>query len=275
MMKSINGWAFAPDRPLAQVFAMAREAGFEGVEVTIAEGGELTPQTPLAQCQNIVAQATDAGVTLTGLASGFGWSAPMTCADETLREQGIELNRGALRVAKHLGIDAILVVPGGVGADFIPGFVGAPYDVAYQNALSALKELAPLAQQLDVTVAVENVWNKFLLSPLEMRDFLDAVGSSRVKSYFDVGNVVTTGYPEQWIRILGERIARVHFKDFQRDVATLDGFCDLLQGDADYAAVMRELRAIGYNGPVTAEFFNCENDLAKIAAAMERIISEG
>ena len=272
MMKSINGWAFAPDRPLWEAFAMARGAGFEGFELTLSEVGELTPHTSPDECARIVEQAADAGVTLTGLASGFGWSAPMTCADEALRERGIELNRGTLRVAKQLDIDAVLVVPGGVGADFIPGFVGAPYDVAYENALSALKELAPLAQELEVTIAVENVWNKFLLSPLEMRDFLDAVGSSRVRSYFDVGNVILTGYPEQWIRILGERIARVHFKDFRRDVATLDGFCDLLEGDADYAAVMRELRAIGYNGPVTAEFFDAEGDLPKIAAAMDRIL---
>ena len=135
------------------------------------------------------------------------------------------------------------------------------------------KSLAPFAEELGVTLGVENVWNKFLLSPLEMRDFLDKIGSPRVKSYFDVGNVVATGYPEQWIRILGERIARVHFKDFQRDVATLDGFCDLLEGDADYAAVMRELRAVGYDGPVAAEFFDVEDDLPKIAAAMDRILA--
>ena len=273
MIKSINQWAFSPDRALSEVFVMARDAGFDAVEVTIDEKGALTPDSSADECAQVVQAATDAGITLSGLASGFGWGFPMTCADQSVRQRGIELNIGALRVAKNLGIDAILVVPGGVGADFIPDFQGAPYDVAYDNALGALKELAPFAEELGVTLGVENVWNKFLLSPLEMRDFLDKIGSPRVKSYFDVGNVVATGYPEQWIRILGERIARVHFKDFQRDVATLDGFCDLLEGDADYAAVMRELRAVGYDGPVAAEFFDVEDDLPKIAAAMDRILA--
>lgn len=273
MIKSINQWAFAPARPLGEVFAMAREAGFEGVEVTIDEKGALTPETSADECARIVARAREAGVALTGLASGFGWGFPMTCADESIRRRGIELNIGALRIAKALGIDAILVVPGGVAADFIPGFQGAPYDVAYENALDSLKELAPIAQDLGVTIGVENVWNKFLLSPLEMRDFLDRIDSPRVKSYFDVGNVVATGYPEQWISILGERIARVHFKDFKREVATLDGFCDLLDGDTDYAAVMNQLRAVGYDGPVTAEFFEVEADLPVISAAMDRILA--
>lgn len=252
---------------------MACDAGFAGVEVTIGEQGELTPDASPDECARIVAEAAKAGIVLTGLASGFGWGAPMTCQDESVRKRGIELNRGALRVARQLGIDAILVVPGGVGADFIPDFQGAPYDVAYDNALSALKQLAPLAEELGVTLGVENVWNKFLLSPLEMRDFLDKIGSPRVGSYFDVGNVVATGYPQQWIRILGERIRRVHFKDFKREVATIDGFCDLLDGDTDYAAVMNGLRAIGYDGPVAAEFFDVEGDLPKISAAMDRILA--
>lgn len=252
---------------------MARETGFEGVEVTIDEKGELTPETSARECARIVDEAEKAGVVLTGLASGFGWGFPMTCADEAVRKRGIELNAGALRIAKQLKIDAILVVPGGVAADFIPGFQGAPYDVAYENALSSHQELAPLAEDLGVTIGVENVWNKFLLSPLEMRDFLDKIGSPRVRSYFDVGNVVATGYPEQWISILGERIARVHFKDFKREVATLEGFCDLLDGDTDYAAVMKQLRAVGYDGPVTAEFFEVEADLPQISAAMDRILA--
>jgi L-ribulose-5-phosphate 3-epimerase len=117
------------------------------------------------------------------------------------------------------------------------------------------------------------VWNMLLLSPLELRDFLDKVGSPRVGSYFDVGNAVASGYPEQWIKILGSRIARVHFKDFKRDVATLDGFCDLLDGDTDYPAVMMALREVGYDGPVTAEFFDSEANLPKISAAMDRILA--
>ena len=119
---------------------------------------------------------------------------------------------------------------------------------------------------------IENVWNRFLLSPLEFRDFLDKVGSDYVGCYFDVGNVILTGYPEQWVKILGSRIKRVHLKDFKKSVGTLDGFCDLLDGDVDYAAVMVALRDTGYDGPVTAEYFDCEADLPKISAAIDRIL---
>ena len=273
MLKSINQWAFAPERPLNEIFALARQSGFEAVELTIAQEGALTPDTTAAQCAQIVEEATQANLKLSGLASGFGWSHPVTCADPAVRERGIELTAASLRVARDLGIDAILMVPGGVGAEFIPDFQGAPYDVAYENALSALHQLKSVAEEMEVTIAVENVWNKFLLSPLETRDFLDQIDSPRVGAYFDVGNVVLTGYPQQWIEILGERIARVHFKDFQRAVGTIDGFCDLLEGDVDYRAVMEALRKVGYDGPVAAEFFEVEAKLPQISAAMDEILT--
>lgn len=272
MIKSISHWAFSPARPLPAVFRLARDLGFEAVELTIAEDGPITPDSSPAQCAQIVAQAREAGVQLSSLASGFGWNFPVTCEDAGGRKRGIELCAASLRIARDLGLDTILMVPGGVGADFIPGFQGAPYDVAFENALAALHQLKGVAEETGVTIGVENVWNKFLLSPLELRDFLDAVGSSHVGSYFDVGNVVASGYPEQWIRILGPRIKRVHFKDFKREVATLDGFCDLLEGDTDYRAVMNALREVEYNGFVTAEYFDVEADLPKISAAMDTIL---
>jgi hexulose-6-phosphate isomerase len=277
MIKSINGWAFDPTRPAAETFQIAREHGFEGVEAVIG-ASRFSPQTHVTlessqdDCRRIADAAQEAGVKLVSLASGLGWSQPVTANDAATRQAGIEATAQSLRLAQWLGVDAILMVPGGVAADFIPGFPPTPYDVAYDNALAALDELKGTAEATGVSIGVENVWNKFLLSPLEFRDFLDKVGSARVGCYFDVGNVILTGYPEQWIKILGRRITRVHFKDFKREVGTLAGFCDLLQGDVDYPAVMAALREVGYDGPVTAEFFDCEADLAKISAAMDEIL---
>jgi hexulose-6-phosphate isomerase len=145
------------------------------------------------------------------------------------------------------------VVPGAVGVDFVPGSEVIRYDVVYDRALEAIRSLKPVAEQVKVVVGVENVWNKFLLSPLEMRDFVDKIASEYVGVYFDVGNVIATGYPEHWIRILGKRIKRVHFKDFRRNVGTLDGFTDLLEGDVNWQEVMAAFREIGYEGYVTAE----------------------
>src|SRR5690606_27691514 len=119
--------------------------------------------------------------------------------------------------------------------------------------LEAITGLASHAESAGVSIAIENVWNKFLLSPLEMRSFIDATGSSYVGSYFDVGNVVVNGYPEHWIRILGHRIKKVHFKDYRRQAGGLHGFVDLLAGDVNYPAVVEALKAIGYNNFVTAE----------------------
>lgn len=273
MIKSINGWAFDPNRPPAEVFRIAKAHRFAGVEVVIGDTGPLTFDSTPDDCRRIGHEAQRAGIALTGLAGLSGWYHPITAPDENVRRRGIELLDRALHIANWLGIDALLVVPGGVGAEFIENFQGAPYDVAYQNALAALRELKPVARETGVTLAIENVWNKFLLSPLEMRDFVDAVESPHVGCYFDVGNVVLTSYPEQWIRILGKRISRVHFKDFKRSIGTLDGFCPLLEGDVDYRAVMQALREIGYDGPVAAEFFNAEADLPKISRAMDQILA--
>jgi len=156
-------------------------------------------------------------------------------------------------VASWLGCDTILVVPGAVSVSFAPDLGVVSYDVAYSRALLSLKELAPFAESLKVSIGVENVWNNFLLSPLEMRDFIDEVGNPYVGSYFDVGNVLYSGYPEQWIKILGKRIKKVHFKDYKKAVGTLDGFVDLLAGDVNYPAVVGALNKIGYNDYVTAE----------------------
>ena len=277
MLKSISAWAFEASRATSEVFELARQHGFEGVEVAIgAQGDGLSHQVTLdstrEECAQVFAQAKSAGVELASLASGFGWSLPITSSDNSIRQEAIETTKKALRVASYLELDAMLLVPGGVGADFIADFEVTDYETAYDNALQALREIAPVAEEVGVSVGVENVWNKFLLSPLEFRGFLDAVNSPRVGCYFDVGNVVLLGYPEQWARILGERIVRVHFKDFQKSVGTIDGFCPLREGDVDWKATMQALQEAGYDGPVTAEFFGVEKQLPAISRAMDEIL---
>jgi hexulose-6-phosphate isomerase len=273
MLKSISVWAFENDRPLPEVFKMAKDNGFEGVEVAIAEDGPITPQTTEADCKTIIQQANDSGIQIASLASGLGWKYHLTSADEANRKQAIEVTSQSLRVAKWLGTDAILVVPGGVGSTFNPDFPYTPYNVAYDNALKSLEELKPVAEETGVAIGIENVWNMFLLSPIEMREFIDKVGSTQVGAYFDVGNNIYSGFAQDWIRILGNRIKRVHFKDYQHDKAGLEGFCDLLEGNVDYPETMKALREIGYDGPVTSEFFGAEGDLPKISAAMDKILA--
>jgi hexulose-6-phosphate isomerase len=147
-----------------------------------------------------------------------------------------------------------------------------PYEVCYRRAAAAVRQLRPAAERLGVTLCIENVWNKFLLSPLEMRDFIDSFKSRRVQAYFDVGNILLTGFPDQWLRLLGRRVKRVHVKDFKTAVGTAAGFCDLLEGSVDFPAVRKALAAIRYDGYVTAEVIPfAPGRLEKTAAAMKKI----
>lgn len=276
MIKSISAWAFDPQRSLPEALRMAREQGFAAVEMAISprnSAPELRLDFGPDDCRRVVDAACEAGVQLAGLANGCAWEAPMLATDADVARRGLDIAAQTLRLAQWLQVDAVLTVPGYVGSTARDGVRGVPYDVAYDNALKALRELIPLAEQSGVSLAIENVWNKFLLSPLEMRGFIDTLASDKVGAYFDVGNVVPWGYPEQWIAILGRRIKRVHFKDFKREVGTGEGFCPLLEGDVDYPAVMQSLREVGYDGFVTAEFFNCEADLPQISRAMDRILA--
>ncbi len=140
------------------------------------------------------------------------------------------------------------VVPDADEIAFFAGSEVIDYEVAYDRALQGLTELAPFAESHGVIIGVENIWNKFLLSPLEMRGFIDAVNSPFVGVWLDVANMLMFGYPEQWIRILNARIKKVHFKDFRRGVNSLHGFVDLLAGDVDWKAVRAALEAVGYSG---------------------------
>jgi len=272
MKIGINRWTLPDELTLAECFAHVRSAGFDSIEVNIAENGEITPSTSEADIRNLVTQAKDAGIEISSLSSGLGWQYPLTSSDEEARRKGIETVRGALQAAHWLGVDTILLVPGIVNADIA-------YDDAYRRAQEALRELAPDAQRLGVSIGVENVWNKFLLSPLEFARFLDEIDSPFVGAYFDVGNVLVYGYPDQWIRILGGRIKKVHVKDFQTGIGNISGFCNPLQGNVPWDKVNEALNEIGYDSHITAEVngYNTrfEVGLRHIAESLKAIFTPG
>ena len=258
--------------PIKSALEQASLMGFEGIELGIASQGVLTHNTTQAECEEIVREAEKHGLEISGVASGESWTTSPTANDENVRKKIIDFTQKALQVTQWLGTDAYLFVPGAVEVFFLPETEVIPYDVCYQRASEAISQLVPVAEKLGVAIAVENVWNKFLLSPLEMREFIDNFNTSQVGVYFDVGNVLLTGYPDQWIRILGSRIKRVHIKDFKRSIGTADGFVDLLDGDVDFEAVKYALSEINYNGYVTAEMIPFSPGRPeKTAAAMKEI----
>ncbi len=271
MKKGISIWAFT-DRNPKVCFSLAKKYGFDGVEVGLGKEGPLRYDSTEEEIKEYKKAAEGYGLSFYSLVCDDCWLYPLTSDSAEIRQKGADIVKKQLETAALLGCDTTLVLPGMVQG-LSPDSEVVPYDIAYDRALTEMRKLAKEAEGYNVTLGVENVWNKFLLSPLEMRDFIDRVGSPRVGAYFDVGNVVINGFPEQWIKILGNRIAKVHFKDFKRSIGTADGFVNILDGDVDYKAVMQELKNIGYNGWATAEVFseNTEEILAVNSAAMDKI----
>lgn len=253
MRKGISIWTFPGNMKLVDCFRLARKAGFEGVEVALDEAGELGLEVKEADVKRVVGQAQEAGVEITGLASGLFWRYSLTGEDPAMREKASKILEKLVIVADWLGVDGTLVIPGAALVTWDPQAPVARYDEVYRRAQDGLKKVIPLAEEKKVYLGVENVWNGFLLSPLEMARFIDELASEWVGAYFDVGNVVAFGVPEDWIEILGPRIKRVHFKNFRRNAAGLAGFVDLLAGDVDWPAVMAAFKKVGYDGWAVAE----------------------
>lgn len=246
MKIGVNRWTLPGELSLSASFELAKTAGFDSIEINIADEGELTPASTETDVKQIVAAANRAGIELSSLSTGLGWKYPITSPDESVRRQGAANIRKMLEVAQWMGVDTILVVPGVVSADIA-------YDDAYRRAQTVLKTLAAEAEQRKVSIGVENVWNKFLLSPLEFARFLDEIGSDYIGAYFDAGNVLVYGYPDQWIKILGKRIKKVHVKDFKSGIGNITAFCNPLQGDVPWDKVKAALQAVGYDEYITAE----------------------
>lgn len=247
MKVGINHWTFPPELPLRDAFALAKRAGCDHIELNLAKEGELSLATPEAQVRALATAAREAGIEISSLSTGLYWEFSPTSNDPGVRRQAGEVVRRQLQTAEWLGVGCILVVPGAVTPN-----VG--YETAYARATQFVSDALPAARQHQVTIGVENVWNRFLLSPLEMRAFLDSFSEpSLVGAYFDAGNILAYGYPQDWIRTLGRRVQRVHVKDFDDKVGGWNGFRGLLQGSVPWEEVRAALDETGYEGYVTAE----------------------
>ena len=253
MKKSVGICCFYGNWNIEEKFALAKEAGFQGFEIDLSEDGPVNLKSTPEELKAFRKLAEKHGLELSGLMTFLYWGANAASADPAVRDKAAALLARQIECAQLLGIDTILAVPGAVGVDFIPGAEVVRYDLAYERATAFIQAALPAAEKAGVTIGVENVWNKLLLTPLEMKAFVDQFGSEHVGVYFDVANTLAFGYPDHWIEILGERIKRVHFKDYRRNVGTADGFCDLLSGDVDWPAVMAALRKIGYTNWIAAE----------------------
>ncbi|NMA08520.1 MAG: sugar phosphate isomerase/epimerase [Clostridiales bacterium] len=246
MKKAINAWAYPADMPIAERMRLAADAGYDGIELIFTEEGDISLQCSdgaLAEYRKI---AEDYGLRIQSIIASVFGNAPLSSADPSVTKTALDRGARMLHGAAVLGADTALVVPGRVTPE-------NRYDVVYENAVENVRKLAKSAADAGVYIGIENVWNKFLLSPLEMRAFVDYAQSPWVGVYFDVGNFLPWAYPEQWIEILGSRIKKLHLKDFKINVGTGHGFVDLLEGDVDYKAVMAACRKVCFDDFCVAE----------------------
>ena len=228
------------DLPYAGRFAMAREAGFDAIEMqTIARAEEAA---------EIRDAARTAGLRIHSVMNMDHWRLPLSSPDPDVVARSVQGMETSLKNAALWGADTVLLVPAVVDA-------ATPYRDAYQRSQRIIRErLLPIARDLKVIIAVEEVWNKFLLSPMEFARYVDEFDSPWVKAYFDVGNVVIFAFPQDWIRTLGSRIVKIHLKDFNFDRPNgRFTWKPIGEGDIDWPEVRRALRDIGYAGYVTTE----------------------
>ncbi len=222
---------------VADRFKLARDTGFEVIQA---------PTTPdQKQAEELQRVASSSGVRIDSVMNMAHWDFPLSSSDPSVVAKSMEGMRTSLQNAKLWGSDAVLLVPAVVNA-------GVSYRDAWIRSQKQIRELLPLAEELKIVVAIEEVWNKFLLSPLEMAAYISEFKSPWVRAWFDVGNVVLFGYPQDWIRTLGSQIYKVHLKDFKRGQGTF-GWANLGEGDIDWRAVRAAFLEIGYTGSVIAE----------------------
>jgi L-ribulose-5-phosphate 3-epimerase len=239
-----------------------KEAGFEGVE----------PSSHANQDEVVKALETT-GLQAASVCCSTHWGKPVSDPNPTVREAGVDGLKQALRDAKRYGATSVLFVPGVVSKQ-------VSYADAWTRSQESIRKAVPLAEELGVKIALENVWNNFLLSPLEAARYVDDFNSPLVGWHFDCGNVANYGWPEQWIRILGKRIVKIHIKEFSRKKANAEGKgkgfdVQLLEGDMDWPSIMKALDDVRYTGWAIAEQDGAgtPEGMKNIAERMNRILA--
>jgi len=283
MYKAINYWTFGPDAMAGEydvVTAMkqARDAGFDAIELCLAPTGELRFGSSESQCKKLVAEARKIGIKICGVATGVYWAVSPTAMKKSVRDKALKFTKQGLQVARWLGVKTYLYIPGAVKPEFDPAAPVVPYGDVHRWGLQQAKAAAKAAEKNKVYLCIENVWNMFLYSPVEMRDFITAVGSRYAASYFDPGNVVKNGYPEHWVPVLGKMIKRVHCKDYSKKRGGFpEGFeIPIGSGDTNWPVILKQLKKIGYKGPITAEIitFKLDRGLVKrTSRQMDKILA--
>jgi L-ribulose-5-phosphate 3-epimerase len=261
MKKAINLWAFPyPSRmTLEECLRLAKEAGFDGIELNYDLDNDLSPKSGTKEYEVIRKKAEDIGIAISGLCSFLFWPYSFASNDAKDRARGLELAAKMIQAAHDLGTENLLVVPGAVHIPWIRDHEPVAAEVCDRRAREGVAKLLPLAEKLGVSLNIENIFfNGYLLSPADMIAFVDSFKNKHVRVHFDTGNIMLFQIPQDWIVALGSRIKNVHLKEFTKKGTdhSLESFRPLLDGTTDWPAVMEAFDTVGYKGYLTFEYFH-------------------
>ncbi len=250
--------------PLVDQFKMVKDLGFDGIEFNAPV------DIPL---KDLLEAKDKTGIEIPSVVNKDHWSKPLSHPDPKIRQECIESIEQSLKEVKELGGDTVLVVPGVVNET-------VSYEKAYNTALASIRKLIPAVEKTGMYIGLENVWNNFILSPVEAKRFVDEINHPLIGWYFDIGNVLRYGWPEHWIETLNSRIVKLHIKEFSREAMNSKGLwegfkVELLEGDNNWPVVMEAVKKINYSGEwITAEVGGGDrNHLKKISEQMDKIFA--
>ena len=279
MIKGISYLSFenglSNNESIESALSQTKKNGFDALELSVSSEGVINTNTSKAECEIIRKKIDDSGIFVDSIATGMSWGVSPTSNDRSIREKSIKLHEDALKVASFLDCKALLFVPGVVKSPISPDIVR--YDKALDRLREAINQMLPIAEDLNVDLCMENVWNGFFYSPIELRDFVDSFDSDRLGVYLDIGNLIGyQQYPPHWVELLNSRIKRVQIKDFQEnfDWTGSFSFCDIGAGDVPWKETIAALNAIQYKSTIIAEMLPWdETILSRTSAAMDQLFN--
>ena len=277
MIKGISYLSFenglSNNESIDSALIQTQSNGFDALELSVSNEGVINTNLSKSECGAIRQKINDSGVFVDSIATGMSWGISPTSDDVEVRKNSIKLHQDAIRVASYLDCKALLFVPGVVKSPISPEIVR--YDRALDRLREAINQMLPIAEELDVDLCMENVWNGFFYSPIELRDFVDSFESDKLGVYLDIGNLIGyQQYPPHWIELLNSRIKRVQIKDFQEnfDWTGSFSFCDLGAGDVPWKETVSALKSIQYKSTIIAEMLPWdETILSRTSVAMDQI----
>ena len=279
MIKGISYLSFehglSNNESIESALSQTKTNGFDALELSVSSEGVINTNSSKAECEIIRKKIDDSGIFVDSIATGMSWGVSPTSDDKSIRENSISLHQDALKVASYLNCKALLFVPGVVKSPISPDIVR--YDRALDRLREAINQMLPIAEDLNVDLCMENVWNGFFYSPIELRDFVDSFDSDRLGVYLDIGNLIGyQQYPPHWVELLNSRIKRVQIKDFQEnfDWTGSFSFCDIGAGDVPWSETIEALNSIQYKSTIIAEMLPWdETILSRTSVAMDQIFN--